>query len=250
MPPMSINSGAGRAIRRVLRRRGIDLVRFPHWNEFAYRRNQLLHTYKVDVVLDVGANIGQYASELREHGFGGHIVSFEPLGNAFAQLAKAATSDGNWSVEQVALLNRNDDSLPMNVSENLVSSSTRAMLPRHLEAAPTSATTSTEHVKARTLDAVFRSHVEQGRSAYLKIDVQGAERDVLSGAGQSLDDIVGIELEIPLVHLYENDMLLPETLSVLDGLGFSPAWINPGLIEYSSGRLLQCDGIFIRNETD
>jgi hypothetical protein len=45
------------------------------------RSSALLYN-KIDLLLDVGANTGQYAQSAREAGFQNTIVSFEPLSEA------------------------------------------------------------------------------------------------------------------------------------------------------------------------
>src|SRR4051812_49758697 len=49
---------------------------------------ELLTRYAVNVVLDVGANVGQYGQLLRRVGYTGHIVSFEPVPACFAELSQ------------------------------------------------------------------------------------------------------------------------------------------------------------------
>ena len=44
----------------------------------------------VDVFLDVGANTGQTGLALRKAGYGARIISFEPIRECYARLARRA----------------------------------------------------------------------------------------------------------------------------------------------------------------
>src|SRR5919108_3924453 len=81
------------AMRRWLR---LDVRRWSPAGVALARRLRILDDSGVTVVLDVGANRGQFASELRIGGYGGRIVSFEPPATAYARLQQAAADDPLW----------------------------------------------------------------------------------------------------------------------------------------------------------
>src|ERR1700747_2841378 len=58
----------------------------------------LLREKGINLVLDVGANGGQFACEIREYGYQGRIVSFEPISSVHAQLVERAKGDRNWII--------------------------------------------------------------------------------------------------------------------------------------------------------
>jgi hypothetical protein len=63
----------------LFRRLGLDVRqvrRHPSLNDFLAHRN-------VQVLYDVGANIGQFGSKVRQRGYTGKIVSFEPVSSVF-----------------------------------------------------------------------------------------------------------------------------------------------------------------------
>ena len=49
----------------------------------------------VDLVLDAGASDGGFASELRDAGYRGRIISFEPLEKPYRSLLAKARKDDN-----------------------------------------------------------------------------------------------------------------------------------------------------------
>ena len=109
-----------RATRRGLRRFGVGCA--------SLRRNatrvraRILSELAIDLVLDVGANRGQYARELRAGGYGGRSLSFEPLPDAFAELAESLSPDPLWDGLPIALED-DDGRVEIHESANSVSSS-------------------------------------------------------------------------------------------------------------------------------
>src|ERR1700684_2872446 len=100
-------------IRRTLRRHGVDVrPATPNLRDFIEDR-------KIDLVLDVGANVGQFGTSLRNRGYRGKIISFEPLESEYKKLAVVAASDGNWEAHQFALGAASGDAT-INVSDNSV----------------------------------------------------------------------------------------------------------------------------------
>jgi hypothetical protein len=67
--------GAARSLALSL---GYDVRRTGSFNDNDYRRPiHFLRSRNIDLVIDVGANVGQYAESLRKAGYAGWIVSFE-----------------------------------------------------------------------------------------------------------------------------------------------------------------------------
>ena len=231
-------------VRMALRRLGIDVTRFPQ-PAADYRQARLLAHHRVSVVLDVGANEGQYACHLREDRFKGRIVSFEPLVEPWRRLAERARGDSDWETVRCAL-GTEDAEITMNVAANAgQSSSVLPMLPAHIEAAPDARYVGTETVTQRRLDDVVPDYLRPGDRTFLKIDVQGYEGSVLGGAPNLLDQVIGVQLEMSLTPLYEGGLLFREALDFLTDRGFELESIEPGFSN-SAGRLLQVDGTFFR----
>ncbi|MCG6872228.1 MAG: FkbM family methyltransferase [Gammaproteobacteria bacterium] len=210
------------------------------------RRLKLMSHHGIDLLLDVGANAGQYGDNIRASGYAGRIVSFEPVALAFAALARRAAGDDKWRVENCALGDR-PGRQPIHVAANSFSSSFLDMLPEHLNRAPDSAYQGAEEVDVRTLDAVFPGGFPEAARVFLKIDTQGFERKVLEGARSSLESITGVQLEMSLLPLYRGETLFPEMLAYMGERGFSLQLIEPGFSDRRTGRLLQLDGIFFRD---
>lgn len=197
------------------------------------------------MLFDVGANAGQYGTTMRALGYTGRLVSFEPLTEAFEHLARTARRDPLWTVVNIGL-GEAEATKTLNVSGNSQSSSLLAMLPTHLAADRDSAYIRTETVRISTLAAAIETHVTHRDRLFVKIDTQGFERQVIAGAGPHLARVLGLQLELSLVPLYEGQALLEELVAQLRHLGYVPMSIEPDFFHPDTGQLLQADGVFFR----
>jgi FkbM family methyltransferase len=232
-------------IKSLLKQTGFELVKLP--GRTLENRMKLLRTQGINLVLDAGANIGQYAGLLREIGYDQRIVSFEPLSAAYATLKAAADKDPNWEAVNVALGDM-DGEIEINIAGgSSTSSSILDMLPAHTDIKPESAYVGKEPVSIYRLDTLFERYYRPGDKVLLKIDTQGYEKNVLEGAYQVLPYIQGVQLEMSLAPLYEGEMLYQEMIAYLAGLGFTLFSVEPGFTDKRTGRLLQMDGIFFRD---
>ena len=232
------------SIRRFFRGCGYDFMRFsPSCHPLAQQK-KLLASYCIDTILDVGANTGQFARQLRKDlAYKGRIVSFEPINAAFRELEKNASGDPDWSVFNCAMGDSLDE-IEINIAGNSTSSSCLDMLSAHLDAAPASGYVGKELVSVKTVDSIFDEICGPSDKICLKIDTQGFEEKVIKGALGSLPRIKLIQMEMSLVPLYRDEMTFDQMYNYMVGLGFMLIGVEPGFADIKSGRLLQLDGIF------
>lgn len=233
-------------LKKLIRRTGFDVKRVSLLTSDALRTRLLCDHYQVDLVLDVGANVGQYASGLRESGYSGRIISFEPLSSAHAALEHASRGDALWTVASRMAIGNFDGEIEINIAENSYSSSVLGILDAHVKAAPHSAYVGSELVPIRRLDMLASDDMRNANSIFLKVDVQGFELQVLEGASGLLPRVKGIQLELSLVPLYAGQALFKEILERTGQLGYELHAIYPGFSDRRTGRMLQMDGIFFR----
>lgn len=232
-------------IKRFAQKMGYVISAYDPTRDPLVIRQSLFDKQHIEVVLDVGANAGQYAKHLRGTGYQGRIVSFEPLSSAYKVLAEAAVGDPKWTACHCALGEREGTS-EIFVSSNSWSSSMLDILPAHMDAAPDSKYLNKEAISIKTLDSLFNTHVSVDEKTFLKVDTQGYTKQVLSGASESIEKIAGVFVEMSLVPLYAGEPLIGEVISMLYERGFVLLAIEPEFIDKKSGRLLQVNGLFAR----
>jgi FkbM family methyltransferase len=245
MVPPLIEQRLKTAIQGVFHRVGLDIRRQA--GSLIGLRCRLLKSGAITVVIDVGANIGQYGRAVRRCGYGGRIVSFEPLPDAYTSLVRSARHDRRWEHHNLALGKR-DGNITINVSANSVSSSALPILKSHLDAAPNSVYTGAVVAKLRRLDTLGNQLVEPADRVWLKLDVQGLESDVLAGANRTLEQVAGIEAELSLVPLYQDQELFYEVSGHLYSRDFVCAFVEPEFADSRSGHMLAINALFLRTE--
>jgi FkbM family methyltransferase len=229
-------------LQSVFHRFGLHLGR--HRYTLAGARDAMLRRGEIDLVIDVGAHVGEYGSSLRAAGYRGKILSFEPIPEHFEQLLGASAEDDAWHC-----LNRaggaRAEAATINVSANDGhSSSLLEMTAAHERAAPGSHRARTQAIEIVSVDEALSEDFQQPRGAYLKADTQGYEHEVLAGAKDSLRKCRAVELELSLTPIYEGQLLLGEMIELMRTKGFRPTHMEPEFIDPHSGELLCVNGLF------
>lgn len=222
---------------------GIELKRYP--TDELTRRIRLIEHHNIDVILDIGANIGQYGGEMRNLGFKGEIHSFEPMKSAFEKLKKNAAGDSKWQVHHFSI-GEKDGQTTINIAKNSVSSSLLENLPQLTDSAPEAAFVEKETIEIRKLDSIFDDLNLNGKKIYLKIDTQGYEEMVLLGAEKSLEKVTGIQIEMSFVPSYQGAITFDEMKTKLNQKGFTLLALENGFYDKKTGKQLEVDGVFYR----
>ncbi|HVS35911.1 MAG TPA: FkbM family methyltransferase [Gemmataceae bacterium] len=230
-------------ITSIVNAAGLEVRRYPTLANAQYARRRLMEHLRISLVLDVGANIGQYAQLLYDSGYRGRCISFEPVAECFAQLrAAAARRGGGWSAEQLAL---GDASGSARIHLAGTMSSLLARSPAASDSI-TFADGPTQEITLATFDSIRERLVPDGQRVWLKMDVQGYELSVLRGARESLPRIAAIEAEMSLWPFYSSQPLYHELIDHLDSAGFDLWSIQPGHRDPQTTRLIEMDGIFVQ----
>lgn len=236
------------AIRKSFRTVGLDLIRYNFHNSEDALLKKILDQFEIDLVIDVGANVGQYGSLLRNLGYKNQIYSFEPIGEVFSILQIKAINDDNWEAFNNGVGSKNE-TLFINISENFVSSSLLPITDVSTTAKPDTKFTRQEEIAIITLDSFFKEkEIRNWENPFLKIDVQGYEKQVIDGSLTILKNISVLQIELSLVKLYEGSMLYKDVISLMEELGFYLYTIVPGFRNPQTGQLLQADGVFVNEK--
>lgn len=213
-------------------------------NSMRVKRLETLSGLGIETVLDIGANIGQWARDLRTCGYRGRIISFEPAPGPFTQLKALAQCEQGHDCVHAALGDR-DGEAQLLMTDATVNSSFRTPI----QGGNSSKGTEVQGrvtVPIRRLDSVLPGLTSERERFYMKIDTQGFEKEVLAGASETLLRTDAVEVELSLVELYEEQALLPEMWQMLVSYGLRPAWLERGYRDGGDIWLLQVDGLFIR----
>jgi FkbM family methyltransferase len=164
----------------------------PRGIDFVQDIANSLPRYRVDIVFDVGANVGQSAKIYLARFPSSHIYCFEPVINTFHQLQKNLKDNERIDCYQLALgSSKSRGTMVMQGSSDnfFLSGMSR-------EESPMNSDVTTESVDIVTLDEFCHSkRIDQIN--YLKIDTEGGDLEVLKGAVNMLTaqriDLVEVE---------------------------------------------------------
>jgi FkbM family methyltransferase len=234
---------------RCLRSFGVEVVPNPpsDWVRSRDSLRRVLNKLSIDCVFDVGANHGGFGDQLRDIGYKGWIVSFEPVRAAFEDLSKHAAARPPWRVFQYALGSKAGQA-EINVCEcDLLNSFLTPTGPS--QTLPTNQIVGRETVEIRRLDDLFDECMAgiPAQRLYLKIDTQGFDLEVLRGADGVLANFQGAQTEVSFVPIYHQMPKYFESLREFESRGFSVVDFMPVLRANKGPLMMEMDCIMARN---
>jgi FkbM family methyltransferase len=242
----------GRSLKRVIQKAvravGLHVGRYPPVDSLAYHLKSLLRELAIDCVLDVGAHEGEYAGFLRDLGYAGDIISFEPVRSSFETLTKSRSADKRWRGHNIAL-GAEETELEMNIySGSVFNSFLKPTEDDNARFRNITQLVRVEKVPVRRL-ASFVDEILAARPdarIFLKMDTQGYDLQVVRGGGRRLAAIQALQTELAARATYAGMPTLPESLSELDRLGFELTGIFPVARELDHLRVIEFDCVMCR----
>jgi FkbM family methyltransferase len=197
----------------------------------------LLKSRNIDHVIDVGANKGQFALFIRSCGYSGLITAFEPIDEHRSTLERLAP------IRVIsAAVGEHQGSVPINIYSSTDFSSIHRLgddYAQNYKNAPTLVATRT--VELTNLD----SFQFPGTQAFLKIDTQGSEAQVLRGGVRALKQVSVLQMEMPFLGIYDNGNSVSELFELTSAAGLYPARFFANQID-PSGAWVDGDVFFVR----
>ncbi len=228
-----------RMLRRLVRQFGFSRTITPSFAE-------IIAANQVNIVLDVGANDGDYGRELRDSGYDGRIYSFEPNPSAFKRLNEYILEDPLWNAVQFGV-GKAPGTLSLNVSKQDVFSSFKA-LNEFGQTSDNAKVIDTVEAKIVRLDDYLTEHAELLDRPYLKIDTQGFEREVLEGLGDMFNEMVAIQVETSLVDSYVGETDWLESILFMRNRGFEVATMICNSTIPGRARVREFDIVYVRKD--
>lgn len=217
---------------------------WPKFSLTSYRMVSSLMRQGVSpkTVIDVGANVGQFAVACAKIFPGVTVHSFEPHPECLKRLKQNMARFGSVCIYPVALGEQSGEVL-FHVNSHSHSNSILALGERHRRAFPHAREIDTIKVKISTLDHEMEV-VELERPLLLKLDIQGYEPQVLEGATATLKNVDYVLLEASFRPLYEGERPFMEIARMMEERGFEFLRPVSWLTDPKSGEILQMDALF------
>lgn len=201
-----------------------------------------LHRLAPQLVIDVGANRGQFALLARHLWPTARIASFEPLPGPAAICKSAMNSDERFTLFEAAVSTKAGNST-INVTSEDDSSSLLPLGEEH-QRLYGSTVASTLTVNTDRLSAFVAPNTCPD-SCLLKIDTQGFELEVLKGSEELLPRVQHIYAELSFIELYRGQPLASEVVSFLHTKGYQLTGVF-NIAHDGADRPVQADMLFSR----
>lgn len=183
-----------------------------------------LDRWKIDVVLDVGANKGWYAEQLRAIGFEGTIISFEPIPEDFRIIEQKSAQDDKWFAVNKAVGDRHELK-KFNIIEAGKGKETVLSSLLNSQDFEAKKVIDVEVVRLDELDLSSFCDLEAPRY-FLKTDTQGYDMHVWRGVENIRSNIMALQIEMSVLPIYEEAPHYTDVLDELEAAGMNVVSMN------------------------
>ncbi|MHC4191165.1 MAG: FkbM family methyltransferase [Planctomycetota bacterium] len=223
------------------------------WPKFSFLSYLLVsrlrkHNIFPRTVLDVGANVGQYAVAAAKLFSNVQVYSFEPEPDSIKQLRKNTSSFDNIKIIPIAIGDSIGE-IDFQVNTYRQASSILPLSSARRKAFPSAKVCETIKVELSTLDNALAG-IELQRPILLKLDVQGYESKVLFGASEILKKVDYVLVETCFEPLYEGEVVFWELLGIMERYGFKFSRPVNSVSSPVSGEIVEMDVLFVRADTN
>ena len=215
-----------------------------HHSRYMLYDHDWLRKLRINTVIDIGANVGEFTWIFSKLFSGAEIFAFEPLPNCYRQLQERTKNRNNIHCYNVGLGNE-DGSMEIHESDWHPASSFREMDSLHKMNYPHSSGSKDLTVNIKRLDDVLEGE-KLVDNIFIKMDVQGFEDEVIKGGNKIFSKAKVIIVEVSFEQLYKGEPLFHGLYSLLEPLGFKFAGNLKQSVNKKDGRFLQADCIFIK----
>lgn len=196
-------------------------------------------------VLDVGANVGQFAVAASKLFPGVKVHSFEPSPSSFKKLCENVSNLPNVTAYPIAL-GDSEREVMLHINEYPQSSSILPLTQAHREAFPKAKVISRLPVQSKTLAKIL-SKIKLRPPVLLKLDVQGYEAQVIRGARERMKSFKYVVLEASFKPMYVGETVFADLIPLLGSHGFTFQCPVGWLTDSKTDEILQMDALFIRD---
>lgn len=231
------------SLARLAARQPAALTAFTRWRPFSVTSFEMARALRAQglrpsLVVDGGANVGQFARAMAETFPEARVVSFEPLPEAAAAYRGALVGEPRVRLVEAAL-----GAEPGTVTFHRQAYSLSSSV---LPPADAATHTTTLEVAVTTLDAALADETIPP-DTLVKLDLQGYEMEALRGAPTVLCQARHVLLETAFRSSYRGEARFEDLQVLLAGYGYR--FLRPiDILRDGSGEIVQMDALFERTD--
>jgi FkbM family methyltransferase len=222
--------------------------RFPRshgaWPKYEYLKPWIIDQ-RPAAVIDIGINIGQFLHLAYRLWPEAKIIGVEPTADLADRMASLFKDDARVVVEASAASDHAGEAT-FHITKNSQNSSLLEPSDSFVADRPDDGLLRTETVQLRRMDDILKN---EAGPFFVKIDVQGAEMDVLRGFGDRLADIKTLIVEAPFEEAYDGAGGFDDIYRYLADRGMDYAGPLGTLTSKKTGRVRQEDAVFVKRHS-